>query len=195
MRARILGVRGVLVVAVLVAAMAGCDGAQPTETPSASPSSSAGPTSTIDPEAQPAVAAYEAFNRTSDNAARRPLPHGSAYPPEADFARYSFDPALAEYDAYVSALAETGVTFRGTSPTPRVKVISVRPDAKPYPLVTLTDCQTPAPDWKGYRKGKPLPLASTTADPPYLITAKVIFYEGHWGVQSTSADTSKTCTA
>jgi hypothetical protein len=195
MRARSRSVRGGLTVLLLAAPLVACDSDQPTDTPPPSSSASSGSSSTVDPRAAPAVAAYEAYTRSSGNAARLPLPHGSQYPPAADFEKYSFDPARARYLAYVSALAESGVTFRGTPPSPRVKVISVEPDAKPYPVVTLTDCRTPAPDWRGYRDDKPLPVASAAVPPPYLITAKVIFYEDHWGVQSTSTDTSKTCTA
>lgn len=195
MRARRRSVHGAVLALLLATVVAGCDsGDQPTDTPPPS-SASSSPSPTIDPRAAPAVAAYEAYTRSSSNAARRPLPHGSQYPPAADFEKYSFDPARARYLAYVSALAESGVTFRGTPPSPRVRVISVEPDAKPYPVVTLTDCRTPAPDWRGYRDDKPLPVASASVPPPYLITAKVIFYKRHWGVQSTSTDTSKTCTA
>lgn len=144
-----------------------------------------------------AVEAYQAFWRAAINAQRHPVAAGDAYPQEADFARFSFDPVRATYTGFIAGLATQGVQFRGTPPTPRVSVISVEPAATPYPVVTLRDCQTPAPDWNEYvvATGKQVPKASAAVQPPYEITAKVIFYEGHWGVQATTTDTSRTCTA
>jgi hypothetical protein len=150
----------------------------------------------IDPRAKPAVDAYTAFNTASNNASRDPLPFGSAYPETADYTRYSFDPIRAQTGAYLAGLAQQQVTFRGTTPpVPRVQVTSVALDAKPYPAVTLTDCQLLAPDWDEYdQAGHRVPDAPASAAPPYLITAKMIFYKSHWGLQSTTADTSRTCT-
>jgi hypothetical protein len=149
-----------------------------------------------EPQATAAVQAYRAFWRTAVNAQRHPVAAGENYPPDADFGRFSFDPVRATYTGFISGLAAQGVQFRGTPPTPRVTVISVEPTAEPYPVVTLRDCQTPAPDWNEYvvSTGKQVPRASSTVQPPYEITAKVILYKGHWGVQSTTTDTSRTCT-
>ena len=150
----------------------------------------------VDPRAAAAVEAYRAFWRAAFNAQRHAVAAGGTYPAAADFARFSFDPARAIYVGYIAGLAAQGVQFRGTPPEPRVRVVSVEPGAKPYPLVMLSDCQTLTSDWNEYvtATGKRVPVASASVPPPYEITAKVVYYKGHWGLQSTTTDTSRTCT-
>jgi hypothetical protein len=141
------------------------------------------------------VDAYKAFNTASNNASLDPLPLGSTYPPKADYSRYSFDPIRAQTSAYLAGLVEQRVKFRGTPPVPRVRIQSIDLDAKPHPSVVLTDCQSSASDWDEYDlDGSRVPLASASAPPPYLITATLIYFNGHWGLQSTTADTGRTCT-
>jgi hypothetical protein len=196
MSARVVGVLGCLVVGLLI--LAACSSPQPreSESPSAATSKTVSPSPTIDPRAQPAVDAYEAFAAASTNASRDPLPLGSTYAPAADYALYSFDPMRTQTSAYLAGLAEQKAKFRGsTPPTPRVRVKSVELDTKPYPTVMLTDCQSPTSDWDEYdQAGNRVPNAPATASPPYLVTAKMIYYKDHWGLQSTTADTSRTCT-
>src|SRR4051812_28139528 len=67
-----------------------------------SPTTAASPrattvTATTDPQAVPAIEAYQAFWRAANEAERHPVKAGSTYPPEADFARYSFDPLRSAY--------------------------------------------------------------------------------------------------
>lgn len=168
----------------------------PTTASSTPPSTVTSPSASSDPQAAAAVAAYEAFWRAAVNAQRHPVAADDTYPQAADFARFSFDPVRATYTGFISGLAAQGVQFRGTPPTPRVSVISVEPEASPYPVVTLRDCQTPAPEWNEYEvaTGKQVLRASANVPPPYEITAKVIFYKEHWGLQSTTTNTSRTCT-
>lgn len=184
--------------AVVSVAMPGCsDRDVPrTENPGASVTAEAGSTSAIDPQARPAVGAYESFWKASAAALRAPVAFNAKLPPDADFTRYSWDPARTTYRGYVAGLAEDGVAFRGTPPEPRLRVESVDLEAKPYPVVTLKDCQTPAPDWQSYvvRTGERAPEATQSPPPPYEITAKMIFYQNRWGLQDTSTDTSRTCT-
>ena len=151
---------------------------------------------TIDPRAQPAVDAYEAFWSAASRALQAPKAAGSEYPPSADFARYSFDPVRGQYEAYLAGLAAQRVQFRGTPPRPRVAVTSVDQAAKPYPKVVLTDCQEQT-DWNQYVTGtdRKVPVASASVAPPYLITGTMIYYQGRWGLQSTTTATDRTCTA
>jgi hypothetical protein len=155
------------------------------------------PTSTIDPRAQPAVSAYMIFNDTSNAAQRHPVEHDQPWPPGADFTKTSFDPLRAQFTSFIWSLYEQGIEYRGTPPTPHISVKSVRLKAKPWPTVMLTDCQTGG-DWDEYviKTGKRVPLADNDkVSPPYLITIKMIYYEGHWGAQTITADKSRTCTA
>ena len=181
-------------------AFVACTGSeQPRDSVPSSQSSSLTSPSRPSPDetAAGAVTAYQAFWRTAINAQRRPVAAGSDYPRDADVARFSFDPVRSAYRGFIAGLAAQGVQFRGTPPAPRVSVISVEPAAAPYPLVRLRDCQTPAPDWNEYlvATGKQVPRATPKVPPPYEITAKVIFHEGRWGVQSTTTHSSRTCTA
>jgi hypothetical protein len=197
MGSRSLAMRGTLALLLIAATVTACDSAQPTDAPSASSSTRAEPATTIDPQAEPAIAAYNAFAKAAQNAERAPRPLGSDYPSAADFTRYSFDPLRSEFLGYVASLAEQDIQFRGAPPTSNVTVTSVDLRGKPYPTVTLSDCPTGTENWQAYDSaGKQLPVASpSSAPPPYLITAKVIFYKERWGVQSTTADTSRTCVA
>ena len=90
-----------------------------------------------------------------------------------------------------------GVEFRGTPDTLHVTVSDIDLQASPWPTVMLKDCQTGG-DWQEYsiKTGKKVPLAENSdVPPPYLITARMIFYKNHWGLHSTTADKSRTCTA
>jgi hypothetical protein len=195
MRSRYGALRRALTVLLLATAATACDSDQPTDTPPTTATSTPSPSS--DPRAGPAVEGYKSFWTTANNASRAPLAAGEAYPPAADFTRFSFDPVQSQYTAFLASMAADGVRYRGNPPTPRVTVTKVELEAKPYPTVILHDCQSPAPDWRAYvtDTGELVPRPSTTIQPPYLVTAKMIFYRGHWGLQSTSTDSSRTCSA
>ena len=172
---------------------------QPASPNSTSPSTPATPsaTPTIDQTALPAVSAYMKFNTAAINAERHPLAHGKDWPELADIRKYSFDPIRAEYEAYIWGLEAQGVAYRGEPATPHITVTKVDLNASPWPTVTIEDCQTGG-SWAEYviDSGKRVPLAGNGKfPPPYLITAQIIRFKGHWGIQSTSADKSHTCTA
>jgi len=186
----------VILTALLLLTAACTDSGVNTQPVPPAPTSAPAPTSTIDPRAQPAVSAYEAFNDTSNNAQRHPVGHDQKWLPGADFTKTSFDPIRAEFISYIWGLKEQGVQYRGTPPPAHISVKSIRLDAKPWPTVLLTDCQAGG-DWDEYviKTGKRVPDAGNgKIPPPYLITAKMIYYEKHWGIQSTTADKSRTCT-
>ena len=196
------GSRAVLVAAACVGLLStACSGGSsptletPTSTGATTPSVSATPTSSIDPNAQPAVATYEAFVVASRAATEDPQAFASGK--NEDFTRSSFDPIQGLFTAYVMGLAREQAAFRGTPPRPRIRVKSVELDAKPYPRVVLLDCQTPAPTWEKYltKTGKSVPSANGKVPPPYELTVEVIYYEGRWGASTVSSDKSRTCTA
>lgn len=154
-------------------------------------------TSTTDSGMGPAIAAFIDYITATYNAQRAPRQPGEPYTPKEDFTRYSFDPMRSQENAYIASLAAAGEAFRGTPPMPRVHVTSIDLDGKPYPTVVLTNCPTPAPSWAAYdtKTNKNVPYTTTKVAPPYLSTVTVILHEGHWGVQKTSVDSARTCTA
>ena len=168
-----------------------------TATRPATSTATPGPTSTIDPKARAAVKAYESFQAATINAQRKPVASGQGWPDGGDFTRFSFDPIKTAYVSYIWSLESQGVEFRGTPDTQHISVAAIDLKASPWPTVTLKDCRTGG-DWEEYsiKTGKKIPLAGNgDVPPPYLITAKIIFYKNHWGVHSTTADKSRTCTA
>lgn len=150
-----------------------------------------------DPAAAAAVTAFTHYITATYNAQRAPRQPGQSYRAAANFPSYSFDPIRTQENAYISSLAAGGEAFRGTPPTPRVKVVRTDPQAEPYPMVVLTNCPTPAPTWVAYdtRTGEPVAYTKAKVPPPYLAIVTVILYEGHWGVQKISVDTGRTCSA
>ncbi len=193
---------GVLMMSVVCAcALAACSSSGVnTNTPIASDPSSATatPAATVDPQAEEAVDAYTRFVRASTVAEMKPFGPNEAYAPEANFVQYSFDPARYQTTDYIADLDNQGIVFKGTPPTPNVRVKSVDMKAKPYPTVTLSDCETQGDTWRPtyHDNGKPVPTvlpSGSKAKPPFRAIAKVIFYKKHWGVQETSVDASETC--
>ena len=193
------GAVGVVALGLVALSVAGCsDGSQPrTQTPATTTATTSAPsTSTVDPNAQQALDAFSAFNAAATEALRNPQTFSTGKDQASDIRPYSFDPIRAQYTAYVMELAYEQVAFRGTAPAPRVQVKSIDLAAKPYPMVVLTNCDTPAPSWREYvvKTGKLVPQANGSVPPPYLLTVEVIYYAKHWGVSKVSADKSRTCT-
>lgn len=158
------------------------------------------PVATIDPEAQPAVDAYNAFMQATNAAEMAPFGPDDAFDPAANYAQYSFDPARTDTSSYVYYLHDAGLALRGTPPATNVRVKRVKLAARPYPNVVLTDCATTTGSWLPYqaKSGKPVPTilpTGVTAPPPYRTTVTVIYYKKHWGVRLINVDRSTTCSA
>jgi hypothetical protein len=191
--------------ALTVLAVTGCgagDGAvKPASTSTLSPmtaSPTSGETPTVDPQAQPAVDAYLNYVIALDRALNNPPKFGQNYLPAADFTRFSFDPARGQAKASIASLGVQGLLFKGDPGHPRIKVVTILTDAKPYPMVVLKDCPTPTPKLRIYdaKTGKDMTQSPPpgTQPTPYLSTIEVIYYQGRWGVSNIVADTSRTCT-
>ena len=204
MTKRHLIMAGFTVTVLATAACGGGDGAlkpaaktSPSSPMTSPPSSSQTPT--IDPKAQPAVSAYMNYVTALNEALQSPRKLGQNFTPAADFTKSSFDPVRGDANAFIVSLSEGGQLFKGDPGRPRVKVVAIEPDAKPYPTVVLKDCPTPTPTWRIYdaKTGKDMtmPLPPGTQPTPYLSTVEVIYYQGRWGVWKIDADTSRTCTA
>ena len=188
-----------------VLAAAGCGagdaGLKPAATRSAlspmtsSPTSS--PTSTVDPKAQPAVDAYLAYISASNSAQRKPQTLGEDIVPRADYTKYSFDPEQSEFSAVLYQLSASGLRMEGDPGRPMPAVRTVDLGAKPYPLVVLADCPTPAVRWDAHevKTGKDVSVAppSGTVPSPYRTTVQMISDQSHWGVSKITTDASHTC--
>jgi hypothetical protein len=187
-----------------VLAVAGCgagDGAvKPAATSTLSPMTSS-PTSsqtpTVDPKAQPAVDSYLAYMTASNDALRNPRALGQDFAAGADYTKYSFNPELSQFSAFINQLRSQGLKMMGDPGRPRPMVQSIDLAAKPSPLVVLTDCPTPAVEWDAHDvktgKNMAVPPPTGTVPPPYRTTVQVISYQGHWGVSKITTDSSQTC--
>jgi hypothetical protein len=188
-----------------VLATAACGGTdvavKPTATRSpatpATSSSTSSLTPTIDPKAQPAVDAYLAYMTASNNALREPRALGQDFPPSADYTKYSFDPERSAFSAFIHQLSSQGLKMAGDPGRPRPKLRSIDFLAKPFPIVVLTDCPTPAVKWDAHDvktgKNAAVPPPAGTVPPPYRTTVQVINYKNHWGVAKITTDSGRTC--
>lgn len=147
----------------------------------------------VDPQVKPAVDAYKAYYDAYIAAQRHP----SSRPLRNAMRKYAFDPAGNQAVVSLIQFASAGLVDKGSPPSPRVSVLSVQLNAKPYPTVFVSDCPTPPDNWATYdaKTGKKLAPAPGRAKPPYLTTATLIHYQGRWGVQKTSTDYKRSCTA
>jgi len=185
--------RTAAIVAVLLTSTAACTQSNGVKTQPITPAPTASnptPTATIDHRAQPAVNAYEAFGVSANNAQRHPIGQDQKWPAGADFTKTSFDPLRAQFMGYIWSLKAQGVEYRGTPDTSHIAVKAIRLEAKPWPTIMLTDCQTGG-DWDEYviKTGKRVPSENGKVPPPYLITVKMIYYKDHWGAQSQTSGT------
>jgi hypothetical protein len=141
------------------------------------------------------VKAYESFVTAWQVSEQQPpAAPDKPYVAAGDFTKYAFDPARAEAVGDVLFLTEGHLKYVGTAPAVRVSVTNVNLAAKPYPTITVADCPTAPASWKVVATSGPPPTTKTPkVQPPYEVTAQVIFYEKHWGVARMTADSSRTC--
>jgi hypothetical protein len=154
------------------------------------------PSGTKDPRASAAVSTYAAFNRTLHHALRHPEGMvGSTYPDASDFVRYSADPVQSQYASFISILNRTHHAFRGTPPKSNVTVTSIDLKATPYPLITLSDCQTDRDTWRAYdvRKNTMNPQLTPSVPAPYGITVTVAYVLQRWKVETIKPDPAGMC--
>jgi hypothetical protein len=199
--------RNLIAAAVLltVLATAACEGkdvaAKATSTTSPATSSpTTSPTPAIDPKAQPAVNAYLHYMFASNLAQRNPTARGELpqdIPLGADYTKYSFDPERSELSVVIHQLWSQGLRMEGDPGQPRPKVRSMDLVAKPFPIVVLTDCPTPAVNRAALdvKTGKTaaVPPPAGTVPPPYRTTVQVINYKNHWGVAKITTDSGRKC--
>ena len=166
-------------------------------TPSAaSSSSSPSPTPsfsvpTVAPAAQPAVDSYMAFY--SLNAAY------SRDPAHADLSKlsdYLTGQALTTIVYDLTSMKQAGLAYRGTGPTPRLRVAAIDSGSTVVllancPMVATTD---PLEEYN-VKTGAALPTKKLNPPPPYLQALTMRPDGGRWKLSNIAIDSSKTCTA
>ncbi|MCE0538628.1 hypothetical protein LWF15_24315 [Kineosporia rhizophila] len=188
-----------LTMGVALAALVACSdsGGDSTAEPSASVApSTAEPSPTVDPEVQKAVDAYLAYSAASNKAQENPVGKGEKLPKEADFERWSFDPARAQTLVDIHVLDTYNAEYRGNAPESHVDVESSDLAASPYPLVKLTDCLVPRGEYVPFNRktGKPLRLTGgANLEEPYLSMIEVVKVDDRWGVRSLEVQQEGTC--
>jgi hypothetical protein len=161
------------------------------------PPATAIPSGTADPRVGPAVSTYLAFIKTTNRAMRYPVdPSDGRYPEGSDFSRYSVHPVESQYAAFIRTLVRSHHAFRGTPPKSTIGVVSIDLQAEPYPLITLSDCQTDSANWRAYdtRTRVMNPQMTPRFAAPYGILVEVVYVRQRWGVQTVKADPAGTCT-
>ena len=107
--------------------------------------------------------------------------------------KYLSGKALTLTNDSLSGMAKTGYAYRGTPADPRLKVSSVVSPTFLFltscPLASSTD---PYVEYST-ATGKPVPVATRTPVPPYLLTIPMKKTSGQWQVTDLVQDTSKTC--
>ena len=160
------------------------------------PAATAIPSGVADPRASAAVSTYRAFISTSVHAQQHPrVAKNGKYSEASDFTRYSVDPIQGQYEAFVTMLARTHHAFRGTPPISTVTVRAIDLDAQPYPLITLSDCQSKKDAWRAYNTRTNImnPLMTPAIPAPYGIIVDVVYVAQRWSVQTIKADPAGTC--
>lgn len=101
-----------------------------------------------------------------------------------------------QYEAFVATLARSGHAFHGTPPKTTIAVKAIDLDADPYPMVTLSDCQTETENWRAYsnRTKKMNPALKPGIPAPYGLLVDVVYMKQRWNVQTIKADPAGTCT-
>jgi hypothetical protein len=185
------------VTGVAATVLSGCGSSDAaTQTGAANPVVTAIPSGTADSRTLAAVHTYEAFNRTVAVARRSPVPARTKLPYEADFTRYSFDPARAEYEAVIADLSNKKWRYRGKQPKSDIRVTSINPEAAEGPTVTLSDClRTVKPGWVVYNAVNNTPVKDKTVTTPAVqaLAITVVFTRLRWGVQTITPDTKRKC--
>ena len=166
-------------------------------TPSAaSSSSSPSPTSsfstpTAAPAAQPAVDSYIALYTLIGTDDRDP-----AHADLAKLGEYLTGQALATtVNGYIS-MKRAGLAYRGTAPTPRLRVAAVGSGSSVVLLANCPKIVTRDPlEQYNVKTGVALPTKKLNPPPPYLQALTMRLDGGRWKLSNIAIDSSKTCTA
>lgn len=147
----------------------------------------------ISPDQAAATAATAAYLKYEG------LSHDAERAPNRDFhgrmALVGVDPALGQFEKDLVTLATSSIAYRGTPPTPRIRISKVELSAKSPPAVTLTDCPDGQTRWVAFyvRSGKPVQILTTGVAPPYKVTVVVVRHQDRWQVSQTAVDRNRTC--
>jgi hypothetical protein len=102
--------------------------------------------------------------------------------------------ALKSINAFLDALGQAGIGYRGTPPDPRLKVVEVASSK----LVFLSSCPLQSKTDPYHQvvlaTGKPVKVSDRKPGPPYLRTLTMFHNKKRWVLIKFSDDTSRTCT-
>ncbi len=100
------------------------------------------------------------------------------------------------FDSSFAAAKSSGISYKGTPPTARIKVLSNQVTASP-PHVQLVNCPlaSASDPFVAYytATGKRVAVGVAKVPPPYAQTAKVFKVNGQWVITQFTTDNSKTC--
>ena len=202
-----------LITAVLAAVtvLGACGGSSGTHTQSFSPSPSGSPsatfpaasssaapsptssfsTPTVAPAAQPAVDSYIALYTLIGADDRDP-----AHADLGKLREYLMGQALATIvNGYIS-MKQAGVAYRGTAPTPRLRVAAVGSGSTVVLLANCPKIVTIDPlEQYNVKTGVALPTKKLNPRPPYLQALTMRLDGGRWKLSNIAIDSSKTCAA
>lgn len=146
----------------------------------------------VSPEVKAAELAYAKFNAAYHLSEKKPRKLGQPWPRGGDVTEYSFVPFSTSSALDVLFLSHNGLVYRGTPPKSRVLLVKVT--ASPRQVV-LSDCPTAPANWQTYNvsNGKIAPIQKPKVPEPYEVRVVMTYQQGHWGVLSGKADTTRTC--
>jgi len=165
---------------------------------SSTPSSSLSPSPTssfstpkVPPAAQPAVDSYTALYTLIGADDRDP-----AHADLGKLNKYLTGQALATIvNGYIS-MKRAGLAYRGTAPTPRLRVAAVGSGSTVVVLANCPKIVTTDPlQQYNVKTGVALPPKSLNPPPPYLQALTMRLDGGHWKLSNIAVDSSKTCAA
>lgn len=156
----------------------------------ASPSSA--PTTTGFGAAQPAIDVVLRVQSAYTTAVRHPATANASA-----FDKFLAGQAKIAFDGSLKSAKSAGVEYRGTAPTPRIKVITTA-KAGSLPEVVVQNCPlaSSSDPFVAYyvKTGKAVPVSKPKVPQPYAQTAKVFKINGSWVITSYTTDNTKTCT-
>ncbi|CAN5407197.1 hypothetical protein BH10ACT8_BH10ACT8_07670 [soil metagenome] len=172
----------------------------PTATTGAS-SSTSNPSTSKTPTTPPPSTGFGAAQPAVDIVLKVQLAYSTAVRDPARSSTKDFDLMLGgqaknAFDSSFAAAKSSGVFYKGTPPTARIKVLSNQVTASP-PHVQLVNCPlaSASDPFVAYytATGKRVAVGVAKVPPPYAQTAKVFKVNGRWVITQFTTDNSKTC--
>jgi hypothetical protein len=166
-------------------------------------SSTSNPSGSKTPPTPPPSTGFGSAEPAVDIVLKVQLAYSTAIKDPAHSATKGFDLMLAgqakdAFDSSFAAAKSSGVFYKGTPPTARIKILNNQVTAS-IPYVQLMNCPlaSATDPFVAYytATGKRVPVGAAKVPPPYAQTAKVFKVNGQWVITQFTTDNSKTCRA